>query len=181
MFVIASSIYLPWDEGEHGELTEQNLKGRLILSNIFVIFRVLIESLTKLVRLLTMSSQDNNIIYVTSVIATYWVVSITMVYLNKMLLSNAEASISAPLFVTWYQCVLSCVICVVLGNLGERTRSRGISSYLNQFPKLKYDLKAGGIPILIGITILETWHHYTTSKLSYDYFSGILSTPQSVD
>ena len=94
-----------------------------------------------------MSSQDTNVVYVASVIATYWVVSITMVYLNKMLLSNAEASISAPLFVTWYQCVLSCVICVVLGNLGERTRSRGISSYLNQFPKLKYDLKAGGIQI----------------------------------
>jgi len=41
--------------------------------------------------------------YVASVVASYWVVSISMVYLNKILLSNKEASISAPLFVTWYQ------------------------------------------------------------------------------
>ena len=39
--------------------------------------------------------------YVAGVIASYWFVSISMVYLNKMLLSNEEASISAPLFVTW--------------------------------------------------------------------------------
>jgi solute carrier family 35 (GDP-fucose transporter), member C1 len=42
-------------------------------------------------------------VYVTQVIALYWVVSISMVYLNKILLSNEEASIPAPLFVTWYQ------------------------------------------------------------------------------
>jgi len=40
-------------------------------------------------------------VYVASVISTYWAVSISMVYLNKMLLSNEDASISAPLFVTW--------------------------------------------------------------------------------
>jgi hypothetical protein len=33
--------------------------------------------------------------YVASVITTYWVVSISMVYLNKILLSNEQASISA--------------------------------------------------------------------------------------
>jgi hypothetical protein len=42
-------------------------------------------------------------LYVTQVIALYWVVSISMVYLNKILLSNEDASIPAPLFVTWYQ------------------------------------------------------------------------------
>lgn len=44
----------------------------------------------------------NNVTYVASVIAAYWIVSISMVYLNKMLLSNTDASIPAPLFVTWY-------------------------------------------------------------------------------
>ena len=41
--------------------------------------------------------------YVVGVISSYWVVSISMVYLNKVMLSNTYASISAPLFVTWYQ------------------------------------------------------------------------------
>jgi GDP-fucose transporter C1 len=46
-----------------------------------------------------MSSKNTG--YIASVIASYWVVSISMVYLNKMLLSNEEASMAAPLFVTW--------------------------------------------------------------------------------
>jgi uncharacterized membrane protein len=76
--------------------------------------------------------------YIASVIAAYWFVSITMVYLNKILLSNADASIPAPLFVTWYQCVLTCIICVVLGNMGEKTRAAGQQSWLNEFPKVKF-------------------------------------------
>ena len=68
------------------------------------------------------------------VIASYWVVSISMVYLNKMLLSNPEYSIPAPLFVTWFQCVVTVCVCVILGNLGEGTRAQGKDSFLNDFP-----------------------------------------------
>ena len=78
--------------------------------------------------------------YVASVIASYWVVSISMVYLNKILLSSADASIPAPLFVTWYQCVITCVICIVLGHMGEGTRSRKQPSILNDFPIVKFNL-----------------------------------------
>lgn len=81
--------------------------------------------------------------YIAGVISTYWVVSISMVYLNKMLLSNEEASIPAPLFVTWYQCVVTCVICIVLGNLGERTRAAGTGSFLDEYPKVKYSASVG--------------------------------------
>jgi GDP-fucose transporter C1 len=76
--------------------------------------------------------------YVAGVVAAYWTVSITMVYLNKILLSNTDASIPAPLFVTWYQCVLTCAICVILGNMGEKTRAAGQSSILNDFPKIRF-------------------------------------------
>lgn len=44
---------------------------------------------------------NSNAMHVFWVVSAYWVVSISMVYLNKMLLSNPEASITAPLFVTW--------------------------------------------------------------------------------
>mmetsp|Transcript_18966 Transcript_18966/g.42222 ORF Transcript_18966/g.42222 Transcript_18966/m.42222 type:complete len:326 (+) Transcript_18966:131-1108(+) len=86
-----------------------------------------------------MSSKPNSLAYVASVIASYWVVSISMVYLNKMLLSNEDASISAPLFVTWYQCMLTCVICVVLGRMGEVTRNNGSKSILDDFPLVELD------------------------------------------
>mmetsp|Transcript_30609 Transcript_30609/g.45297 ORF Transcript_30609/g.45297 Transcript_30609/m.45297 type:complete len:366 (-) Transcript_30609:138-1235(-) len=58
--------------------------------------------------------------YITSIVLSYWFVSISMVYLNKVLMSNEGLSIPAPLFVTWYQCVVTTVICWIGGILGER-------------------------------------------------------------
>eukprot|EP00550_Attheya_septentrionalis_P010404 CAMPEP_0198280800 /NCGR_PEP_ID=MMETSP1449-20131203/835_1 /TAXON_ID=420275 /ORGANISM="Attheya septentrionalis, Strain CCMP2084" /LENGTH=366 /DNA_ID=CAMNT_0043976295 /DNA_START=149 /DNA_END=1249 /DNA_ORIENTATION=+ len=63
-----------------------------------------------------------NTVYIASVVATYWFVSISMVYLNKMLMSNDAVSIPAPLFVTWYQCLITMLICRVAGMVGERAR-----------------------------------------------------------
>ena len=83
--------------------------------------------------------------YVVSVVALYWVVSISMVYLNKICLNNEQASIkpSTPLFVTWYQCVITCLICTVLGNLGENARKSGAKSAFAEFSVTKYDFKVG--------------------------------------
>jgi solute carrier family 35 (GDP-fucose transporter), member C1 len=44
----------------------------------------------------------SNFAYIAYVITIYWFVSISMVYLNKVVLSTPHASIQAPLFVTWY-------------------------------------------------------------------------------
>ncbi len=50
--------------------------------------------------------------YIAWVVTLYWIVSIAMVYLNKILLSSKDASIPAPLFVTWYSFLysLACII-----------------------------------------------------------------------
>lgn len=81
--------------------------------------------------------------YIAWVIMLYWIVSISMVYLNKVCLNNKQASISAPLFVTWYQCVITCLICTVLGSLGERARRTNTKSYFSEFSVTKYDLRTG--------------------------------------
>ena len=86
---------------------------------------------------------SSNSTHVASVVLVYWVVSISMVYSNKLLLSSPAASIPAPLFVTWYQCVLTCAICVALGHYGERTRASGHNSFLNEFSKVRYDVRVG--------------------------------------
>lgn len=65
------------------------------------------------------------------VVTAYFVISISMVLMNKTLLSK-DHSIPAPFFVTWYsplsrelssryQCVLTSIICWVLGLMGKNT------------------------------------------------------------
>ena len=70
-----------------------------------------------------------NKLYILLVICTYWFVSITMVYLNKVLMTNYDASIPAPLFITWYQCVITSVICWLAGICGERAQLLQQSGY----------------------------------------------------
>jgi len=65
---------------------------------------------------------DSQSMYIASVVGTYWMVSISMVYLNKILMSNDGISIPAPLFVTWYQCVVTVLICWLAGLCGQRAR-----------------------------------------------------------
>lgn len=81
--------------------------------------------------------------HIAQAVTLYWVVSISMVYLNKVLLSSDEASIPAPMFVTWFQCVVTAGICVVLGNMGERTRKEGRGSFLDDYPKCIYNKETG--------------------------------------
>lgn len=81
-----------------------------------------------------------NYTYIASVIFAYWTVSISMVYLNKVLLSSPDNSIPAPLFVTWFQCVVTAVICIILGHIGETTRKNGKGSYFDEYPLIKFDM-----------------------------------------
>jgi len=54
-----------------------------------------------------------------SVVSAYWVVSISMVFLNKYLLSSEDVQLEAPIFITWYQCVVAVGVCWVLGWLSK--------------------------------------------------------------
>lgn len=58
-------------------------------------------------------------VYIATVVAAYWIISILTVFINKALLSSDTVNLDAPLFVTWFQCVVSLVICVVLSNLSK--------------------------------------------------------------
>jgi len=86
-------------------------------------------------------------------------VSISMVYLNKILMSNEGISIPAPLFVTWFQCVTTVIICWLAGLCGQRARRTNAynplesgrsapvdqprPSFFAQFPKAQYVLGQG--------------------------------------
>uniref|UniRef100_A0A1I8H740 TPT domain-containing protein n=1 Tax=Macrostomum lignano TaxID=282301 RepID=A0A1I8H740_9PLAT len=54
-----------------------------------------------------------------AVVVAYWVVSISLVFLNKYLLSSDELKLDAPYFVTWFQCLVSLVLCYLLAGLAH--------------------------------------------------------------
>mmetsp|Transcript_14403 Transcript_14403/g.40012 ORF Transcript_14403/g.40012 Transcript_14403/m.40012 type:complete len:384 (-) Transcript_14403:76-1227(-) len=99
-----------------------------------------------------MGGSGNDHGYIASVVATYWFVSISMVYLNKVLMSSEGISIPAPLFVTWFQCIVTALICWMAGQVGESFRNStaalgadadGKPSFFAQFPKAEYKINTG--------------------------------------
>ncbi|KAF9432492.1 hypothetical protein BGZ76_010708 [Entomortierella beljakovae] len=57
-----------------------------------------------------------------SAIAFYWVASLSVVFLNKTILSGSEFKFPYPLFVTLFQLVVALVLLIVSGHLGKRNR-----------------------------------------------------------
>mmetsp|Transcript_6676 Transcript_6676/g.9750 ORF Transcript_6676/g.9750 Transcript_6676/m.9750 type:complete len:384 (+) Transcript_6676:1-1152(+) len=105
-------------------------------------------------------TMSGNSTYIASVVAAYWFVSISMVYLNKILMSSEEVSINAPLFVTWFQCVVTVLICIFAGVMGQKVNSLPVyssvaqseggsapsaksQSFWAQFPKAEYHRSIG--------------------------------------
>ena len=70
------------------------------------------------------------------VVIAYFIVSITMVFINKLLLDSAT-SFPAPFFITWFQCVCTMAICWACGEAGRATSG---DSFFRQFPVFTYKL-----------------------------------------
>ncbi len=86
---------------------------------------------------------------IAGVVALYFAVSITLVFANKILMPSGAAKkdndIDAPLFVTWFQCVLTALIIYALGWFAQGAAP---DSWLREFPKG---------PLLL--TALHCWPH----------------------
>ncbi|CAL2049383.1 unnamed protein product [Caenorhabditis brenneri] len=68
-------------------------------------------------------------------VASYWVVSIGLVFLNQHLLSGTGEKLNVPLFITWCQCLVTVVLCTLLHWGSEKW------SILPIFPKLDLNLR----------------------------------------
>jgi len=71
--------------------------------------------------------------HIALVVAAYWFVSITLVFVNKSLLSGSE-KLDAPLFVTCYQCVVTVAACYAI-----RSAARVYPDKIS-FPSLELDM-----------------------------------------
>jgi len=53
------------------------------------------------------------------VVVAYWIISMSMVFINKYLLSSPDLKLNAPLFITWSQCVWTMALCWLASRLGQ--------------------------------------------------------------
>lgn len=72
---------------------------------------------------------------IATVVAAYWFISISMVFVNKYLLSSEDLKLNAPLFVTWFQCVVTVLLCFLLSIVSQFIPN------LVTFPPAKIDLR----------------------------------------
>ncbi|XP_077502868.1 GDP-fucose transporter nac [Amblyomma americanum] len=70
---------------------------------------------------------------IAGVVSAYWLISISLVFINNTLLSDKKRKLDAPLFITFFQCFVSYVLCIILSFLSEKLPC------LFQFPKVSHD------------------------------------------
>ncbi|CAG9791784.1 unnamed protein product [Diatraea saccharalis] len=92
----------------------------------------------------------SNYIKIFTVVSCYWIVSITTVFVNKALLSSDTVALEAPLFITWFQCIVSFTICFTL------SQTNGIPGIF-KFPKgspWNIEIVKKVIPLSIMFTLM---------------------------
>ncbi|XP_056135316.1 GDP-fucose transporter 1 [Lampris incognitus] len=84
---------------------------------------------------------------IAAVVALYWFISITMVFLNNYLLDNRD--LNAPLFVTFYQCLVTVALCWVMQLLSN------LCPRVFNFPSFKFDLKISREVLPLSIVFIS--------------------------
>lgn len=72
---------------------------------------------------------------VAGVVILYWSVSISLVFVNKYLLKSDSLKLDAPFFVTFFQCVVTVVLCKVCDFASRQ------APHLVKFPSTTFDMK----------------------------------------
>lgn len=116
---------------------------------------------------------------IASVVALYWFVSITMVFLNNYLLDNKD--LDAPLFVTFFQCLVTVGLCMIMQLLAK------LCPGFIDFPTVKFDPKTSRevLPLSIVFICMITFNNlclkfvgvafYTVGRSLSTVFNVLLS------
>ncbi|CAD5226700.1 unnamed protein product [Bursaphelenchus xylophilus] len=72
---------------------------------------------------------------IVTAVSSYWVCSIGLVFLNKYLLSSPSLKLDAPLFVTWFQSLMTVVLCYSCSWISKT------APHLLKFPSMTFDQK----------------------------------------
>ena len=89
-----------------------------------------------------------------------------MVFINKYLLSSTDLKFDGPLFITWYQCVVSVAICGFLSALNK------YAPHLITFPEFKIDLKIAReiLPLSVVFVGMITFNNLCLKYVSISFY-----------
>ncbi|KAM6979494.1 GDP-fucose transporter 1 isoform 2-T2 [Aplochiton taeniatus] len=104
-------------------------------------------------------------IKIAGVVALYWMISITMVFLNNYLLDKNE--LDAPLFVTFYQCLVTVGLCWVMQLLSI------FCPKVIVFPSVKFDLKTSRevLPLSIVFISMITFNNLCLKHVGVAFYT----------
>ena len=104
-------------------------------------------------------------VHILAVVACYWFVSITMVFVNKSLLSGSE-KLDAPLFVTWYQCVVTVAACYLI-----QAAARLFPGTIT-FPSLQLDMKIikQVLPLSVVFVCMITFNNLCLKNVGVSFY-----------
>ncbi|XP_075322771.1 GDP-fucose transporter 1 isoform X1 [Odontesthes bonariensis] len=102
---------------------------------------------------------------IAAVVALYWFVSITMVFLNNYLLENRD--LDAPLFVTFYQCVVTVGLCWLMQLLSKMCPGAV------DFPAFAFDLKTSRevLPLSIVFISMITFNNLCLKHVGVAFYT----------
>jgi GDP-fucose transporter C1 len=110
------------------------------------------------------SSLNKQYLVIIAAVSSYWVCSISLVFLNKYLLSSVD--LDAPLFITWYQCFFSVVLCFMCAYL-----SATFPDYI-KFPKMTVDQKLSRevLPLSIIFVAMVTFNNLCLKNVGVSFY-----------
>lgn len=102
---------------------------------------------------------------IAAVVALYWFVSITMVFLNNSLLDNKE--LDAPLFITFYQCLVSSLLCALMQLLSKTCPGR------IDFPPVGFDVKTSRevLPLSVVFICMITFNNLCLKYVGVAFYT----------
>ncbi|KAK7101539.1 GDP-fucose transporter 1-like [Littorina saxatilis] len=106
-------------------------------------------------KLVKMESLVSRYTKIAVVVAAYWAISISMVFVNKYLLSSEDLKLNAPLFITWFQCVITVLLCFLLSLFSQFLPD------LVSFPSIKLDLRLcrATLPLSVVFVCMITFNN----------------------
>jgi len=103
---------------------------------------------------------------IASVVAAYWTISISMVFVNKYLLSSDDVKLNAPMFITWFQCVVTVLLCFLLSILGQ------VFPQYVTFPAIKIEgkLMRATLPLSVVFVCMITFNNLCLKYIGVAFY-----------
>ncbi|KAK1335711.1 hypothetical protein QTO34_003504 [Cnephaeus nilssonii] len=101
------------------------------------------------------------------VVFLYWVTSISMVFLNKYLLDSPSLQLDTPIFVTFYQCLVTTLLCKGLSTLAACCPGA------MEFPTLRLDLRVARsvLPLSVVFICMITFNNLCLKYVGVAFYN----------